>query len=97
MALHLHQSFNGTLSAALNVFASSAKAAKWAETYGVLAKGHVWVLVNSVSGELNELNFDLKRTVKPMGWGFKPNWEDKKGRKATNLTVYVPKTEFRRV
>ena len=56
--------------------------------------GQVFMCVNKAKVSLVE---EDKRTVKPMGWGFKPSWEDKPGRKATNLTVYAPKPGFRRV
>jgi len=93
----LHQSFNGTLGPALKTDTSKARLAKWALNYAILAKGHAWAIVNLANGDVNEPKLDLNRTVKPMGWGFKADFSDKPGRKATNLTVYVPKTEFRRV
>lgn len=56
--------------------------------------GHIYMCVKG--NQTSKVEAET-RTVKPMGWGFKANWEDKPGRKATNLTVYAPKPAFRRV
>jgi hypothetical protein len=97
MTYTVHECFNGERKRAANTFSSRAKAVKWLKEWAILAKHHYWELVNDEDGSLVWFDLVDRRTVKPMGWGFKPNWEDKPGLKATNKTFYVPKVEFRRV
>lgn len=96
MKFMLHECFNGTRVRLVNEFSSRAKAVKWIREWYVKVNGHYLELVNAEDGSLVGFDMEDKRQVKPMGWGFKVNWEDKPGKPAKERTVYAPKAEFRR-
>jgi|SRR5579864_5302745 len=61
-------------------------------------RGEVFMVVTSTAKTVKfSLVEEDKRLVKPMGWGFKANWDDKPGKEAKDVSVYVPKVHIKRV
>lgn len=97
MQLSMHECFNGERKRLVNEFSSKAKAVNWAREWYVPVKGHYLELVNEEDGSLVGFDMEDKRTIKPMGWGFKPDYAYMRGKEAKNLTHYVPNVHIRRV
>jgi hypothetical protein len=61
-------------------------------------RGEVFMVVTSTSKSVKaSLVEEDKRTVKPMGWGFKQDWALKPGKPAVNLSTLEIKPAFRRI
>lgn len=61
-------------------------------------RGQVFMVVTSTAKSVKaSLVEQDTRLVKPMGWGFKPDWALKPGKEAKERTVYAPKASFRRI